>query len=89
MTIVTDLKMRVWVEDAWDVATFQAAPDWSMARVKAEAIEVATQSGRDPKDYVIKVRGAAVLDEARTLRDLALPDLAPLVVMSARRRPVR
>jgi hypothetical protein len=89
VTTETGIKMRVRVEDAWDTATFLATPDWTVARVKAEALRLATRTEPDPDSFEIKLRGAAVLDEARTLGQLSVRDLAPFVVLSVRRRPVR
>ena len=43
----------------------------------------------DVDAHQVKFRGALVLDESRTLGDLGVPDGAPLIVLPARRRPVR
>ncbi len=89
MSAETDIKMRVWVEDAWDRATFVAGPTWTVAHVKSEALRLARQTEPELDNYQVKLRGAVLPDESRTLAELAVRDLAPFVVLSARRRPVR
>ena len=43
----------------------------------------------DPDEYVVKFRGAEMLDESATLRDAGIPPNAALIVLPRRRRPVR
>jgi hypothetical protein len=89
MTNSGELRMRVWVEDAWDRAEFVATTDWTVKQLKEHALRTATLANPDPASYEVKLRGILVLDETRTLRDLDVVDLAPFIVLSARRRPVR
>ena len=84
-----EIKMRVWVEDAWDLAEFTATHDWTVARVKEVALRTATMAVPEASSYEVKLRGASVLDENRTLGDLSIDDNAPFTVMSRRRRAVR
>ena len=89
MTITNELRLRVLVEDVWDTFEISAIPDWTIKLVKEEALEKATNGSADPDEYVVKFRGALVLDETRSLAELNVPDQAALIVLAMRRRPVR
>lgn len=89
MTVASELSVRVWVTDVWDIVTLQVSPDWTVMRLKREALAAATGRSVDDAAYQVKFRGAPVLDEAITLAALDAPDRAPFIVLSARRRPVR
>jgi hypothetical protein len=79
--------VRVMVLDAWDHVAVQAGPDTTVAAVKAEALARALHGA--PDDYEVKFRGARVLDEQVTLAALGVGPNAALIVLPARRRPVR
>ncbi|HWP37328.1 MAG TPA: ubiquitin-like domain-containing protein [Gemmatimonadales bacterium] len=83
------LRVRVWVPDVWDAVELSFPPTATVADVKAAALRQAT--GRLPPvdEYEVKFRGALVIDERRTLADMGVRDGAPLIVLPARRRPVR
>jgi hypothetical protein len=83
------VRLRVTVHDAWDTVVLDADPSLTMAQVKAEALARATGRTLTSGDYVVKYRGALVLDEQQTVGALALPSGAPLIVLPARRQPVR
>ena len=80
--------VRVWVPDVWDVVNVPASPTQTVAGVKQAALALAIGAGANPSDYEVKYRGAAV-DESRTLGELKVPPGAPMIVLPARRRPVR
>ncbi len=89
MTSKTELAVRVWVPEVWDSVMLQAEPSWQVSRLKQEALRQTTERTLDPRDYIVKFRGAPVLDEELTLAELGVPGGAPLVVLSDRRHPVR
>lgn len=89
MTGDPGIKMRVWVEDAWDLAVFDATPDWTVVQLKEHALRTATMAQPDLAGYEVKLRGALILDESETLGGLGVADLAPFTVMSKHRRAVR
>jgi hypothetical protein len=60
-----------------------------VAEVKAAALLLAAGRPLEPGDYQVKFRGALVTDERRTVGDLGARDGTPLIVLPARRRPVR
>lgn len=83
------LRVRVWVPDVWDVVPLTAGADWTVARLKEEALRRGMARPVDGADYEVKFRGAPVVDENITLGALKAPDGAPFIVLAARRRPVR
>jgi len=83
-----ELQVRAWVEDVWDTVVLTAAPDWTVARFKAEAVRAATSAEANPDGYEIKLHGALVLDETRSLNDLGVTNRTTFTVLSSRRRPL-
>ena len=82
--------VRVMVMDAWDTVELQVDDATTVAQLKREALRAALkQPALDEQGYVVKFRGAAVLDESQTLRDLGARANAPFIVLPARRQPVR
>jgi hypothetical protein len=89
MTTETPLRVRVTVTDTWDTVALDVSEDRSVRDLKRQALTAATGRTLNPDDYVIKYRGALVLDERQTLGALGLHDGSPLIVLPARRQPVR
>ena len=83
------LTLRVSVPDVWDLITVEAAPDWTVERLKNEALAAALGGSPDGARYETKFRGGLVLDSGATLASLEVPNGASLIVLPARRRPVR
>ena len=81
--------VRVWVPDMWDIIDLPVSAGSTVAEVKAGALQAATGRTPDPSGYLVKYRGAVLLDEAETLGELDVPDRAPMIVLPLRRRPVR
>ncbi len=88
MTTASAVRLRVMVTDTWDHVELEASPELTLAAVKQQALAAATGRSLDPAAYVIKYRGALVLDEHVTVAGLQLADGAPLIVLPGRRRPV-
>ena len=80
--------VRVTVADVWDAVMLDLPPTTSLAELKREAL-IRSRVRRDPAEYVVKFRGAEMLDETSTLKDAGIPPNAPLIVLPRRRRPVR
>jgi hypothetical protein len=87
MMAANGLTVRVWVSEMWDTVRLEAAPDWTVARLKSEALRRATGREPDPEAYTVKYRGGRVLDEGVTLSGLGAPDRAAFIVLPSRRRP--
>jgi hypothetical protein len=82
--------VRVMVTPVWDHVFLPVDPDTTAARLKRDALQAALKrTGIDPDAYVIKFRGAQVLDESVTLAALGAVPNAPFIVLPARRQPVR
>jgi hypothetical protein len=80
--------VRVTVADVWDAITLDLPPGTPLAELKREAL-ARSRIRRDPAEYVVKYRGAEVLDESASIKDAGIPPNAPLIVLPRRRRPVR
>jgi hypothetical protein len=83
-----NLRLRVTVQDAWDEVPLDLPPDTSLAEMKRLALET-TRVVRDPEEYVLKFRGAELLDESRSLAEAGLVTNGAVIVLPRRRRPVR
>ncbi|HYU27432.1 MAG TPA: hypothetical protein VEK83_00220 [Gemmatimonadales bacterium] len=82
--------VRVMVTPAWEQVSVQVDDTTTVAQLKREALRAALK--RAPlgeQEYIVKFRGAAVLDESLTLRAVGAVPNAPFVVLPARRQPVR
>lgn len=82
--------VRVMVMDAWDTVELQVDDPTTVAQLKRDALRAALkQPPLGEQAYIVKFRGAAVLDESQTLRDIGARPNAPFIVLPARRQPVR
>lgn len=86
--MTTDLALRVCVLDRWDTVPLAVPAATPIADVKRQALARA-RVVEDPDRFLVKFRGAAVRDEARTLADERVPTGGALIVMRRRRVPVR
>jgi len=90
MTAVTDhFAVRVMVTDVWDQVFLPVEPTTTIVQMKKEALGKALRRRARPEEYVVKFRGAEVLDEAVTLAALGAGANAPFIVLPRRRQPVR
>jgi hypothetical protein len=80
--------LRVMVEDVWDEIFLELPRDTAVAEVKRLALE-RTKVQRKPSEFVLKFRGAELVDEALSLADAGLVPNGALMLLSRRRRPVR
>jgi hypothetical protein len=80
--------LRVTVQDAWDEVPLALPPATPVAELKRRALE-ATRVTRNPDEYVVKFRGAELIDESRSLVDAGLVPNGALIVLPRRRQPVR
>lgn len=91
MTAVAErFVVRVMVTPVWDQVFLAVDPATTVARLKRDALQAALKrSSIDPDAYVVKFRGAEVLDESATLGSIGAVPNAPFIVLPARRQPVR
>ena len=89
MTEPAALRVRVSVPDVWDILGIDAHTDWTVAQLKSQALARATGRQLPASEYIVKFRGARIFDESQRLADLDVPDRASMIVLPARRQPVR
>ena len=82
------LPIRVKVEDAWDEVFLEVPDGTPLSELKRQALQL-THITRNPSEYLIKYRGAAVSDESRSLAQAGLVPNSALIILAKRRRPVR
>jgi hypothetical protein len=76
------------VEDAWDEVFLELPDGTPLSELKRQALEL-TRVTRNPSEYLIKYRGAAVSDETRSLAQMGFVPNSALIILAKRRRPVR
>lgn len=82
--------VRVMVTDVWDQVFLAVQPGLTVAELKRQALAQALKRAAvRPDDYVVKFRGARVLDESVTLAALGVVANSPFIVLPARRQAVR
>ncbi len=81
--------VRVMVTDVWDQVYLAVEPGTTVVALKRRALEQALKRPVPVDDYIVKFRGAAVLDEGMTLEALGAVPNAPFIILPRRRQPVR
>jgi len=91
MTAATPARiaLKVTVLDTWQPLHLVVPADESVAALKARALAACAIDHDRASLYEVKVGGAAVQDESRTLASLGVVDNAALIVLARRRRAVR
>lgn len=83
------MKLKVTVADTWEMFVLDAAPDQTVAGLKARALTAARIALPRADRYEVKFGGAKVKDESRTLGALGARDGSAIIVLAKRRRAVR
>jgi hypothetical protein len=83
------LPLRVTVGDTWVPLTIEAAPNETVGQVKARALTACGIDAARAGEYEVKLGGARLPDERRTLEALEVKPGTALIVLARRRRPVR
>jgi len=89
---ISTFPIRVMVTDVWDHVVLAVEPGTRVAELERQALERALRrpgGGIRLEDYVVKFRGAEVLDESVGVGALGAEANSPFIVLPARRRPVR
>jgi hypothetical protein len=81
--------VRVMVTPAWEQVPIQVDGATTVAQLKRDALRAALKTTADSQRYVVKFRGAAILDESIVMRALGVVPNAPFIVLPGRRQPVR
>jgi hypothetical protein len=83
------ITIRVEMPEVWDVVRIVVAPSEPVLTVKARALEALFPEAELHEDFVLKLRGWEILDEAASLADAGVLDGSILLLTHRRRRPVR
>jgi hypothetical protein len=82
------LQLRVRVLEAWNDIVLDVPGATLIGDIKRRALDAAHVTA-DPAGFVVKFRGAALRDEARSVADAGVPDDAALIVLRRHRVPAR
>jgi hypothetical protein len=83
------ITIRVEMPEVWDVVRMVVAPSEPVLAVKVRALEALFPEAAMHGDFVVKLRGWEILDEAASLADAGIIDGSILLLTHRRRRPVR
>jgi hypothetical protein len=86
---VEAITIRVEMPEVWDVVAIVVAPNEPVLAVKVRALEALFPEAQLHADFVVKLRGWEILDEAASLADAGVVDGSILLLTHRRRRPVR
>jgi hypothetical protein len=81
--------VRVQCAEAWDAVRAEVSPSALVRDVKRVAMAVLMPDVTDIDEYVVKLKGCEVQDEAQSLESIGARDGSTLLVITRRRRPVR
>jgi len=83
------ITIRIEMPEVWDVVRVVVAPTEPVLVVKVRALEALFPEAEMHEDFVLKLRGWEILDEAASLADAGVVDGSILLVTHRRRRAVR
>jgi hypothetical protein len=83
------ITIRVEMPEVWDVVAIVVSPSERVLTVKVRALEALFPEAEHHEDFVVKLRGWEILDEAASLADAGAIDGSILLLTHRRRRPVR
>ena len=83
------MNVRVQLLERWDRAPFDVNPDSPVATLKRDALAQFGIAAADAPDYVVKLRGWEVRNEAETVAASGAKDGSTFLVHYRRRRAVR
>ena len=83
------ITIRVEMPEVWDVVRIVCAPNENALTIKLRALEALFPEAAMHQDFVLKLRGWEILDEAAPLAEVGVVDGSILLLTHRRRRPVR
>jgi hypothetical protein len=83
------ITVRVQMPEAWDAVRFAVAPTEPVINLKRCALAALAPGSQPHEDFVLKLRGWEVLDEAAPLAEIGVQDGSILLLTNRRKRPVR
>jgi len=81
--------LRVQAADAWDAVRVECTPDTTVRAMKQAAMADLLPDIEHHEQYLVKLRGAEIFNEALTLQQAGALNASTLFLTSRRRRPVR
>jgi hypothetical protein len=81
--------VRVQLADAYDAVAINTPPAEPLVSLKVRALQALAPDVDFHEDYVMKLRGAEVLDENLALSEAGALDGSIFILLHRRRRPVR
>ena len=81
--------LRVQAAELWDTLRVDAPESASVTAVKNAALEKFFPDGVSAGEFVVKLRGFEILDEAETLAASGVRNGSTLLLSRRRRRPVK
>ena len=82
------LHLRAQVLEAWDAVRIDADPTASVRSLKELALRVLYPDAREPGEYVVKLHGFEILDEAAPISSTVAKNGSIFLITDRRRRPV-
>ncbi len=83
------LTVKVTVGDMWTPLQLAATGEESVASLKARALATQKIGPADADQYEVKLGGARIADESRSLAAAGVKNGSAMIVLSRHRRPVR
>jgi hypothetical protein len=83
------ITVRVEMPEVWDTVRILASPNEPVVSIKRAALDALSPNGEPLEEYVIKLRGWEILDEAESLSDAQVVDGSIFLLTDRRRRPVK
>lgn len=83
------ITIRVEMPEVWDVVRIAVTPTAPVLAVKVRALAALFPEAQLHEDFVLKLRGWEILDEAASLDDAGAIDGSIFLLTHRRRRPVR
>lgn len=85
----TAMAVRVQSAELWDALRMEVAPSTPVLDLKVRALAELQGEGERHEDYVLKLNGFEVLDEAGSIAASGARDGSTFLLAHRRRRPVR
>jgi hypothetical protein len=82
------LQLRAQVLEAWDAIRIDADPSASVSSLKQLALKALYPDVRHDDEYVVKLNGFEILDEAAPISSTAAKNGSTFLITDRRRRPV-
>ena len=82
------LHLRAQVLEAWDAIRIDADPSASVRSLKDLALKELYPDGRNADEYVVKLNGFEILDEAAPISSTVARSGSTFLITDRRRRPV-